>query len=1227
MIPRLRRKPTYSFSRSSPSRVALLASLLALTTTARVTSAETWESGPGYRRTPLHTPVGTGDGFSLIGAGSLGIHFTNTITAARAQANQNAMNGSGVAAGDIDNDAWCDLFFCNKDGSSALFRNLGNGRFADVTAEAHAGCTNQVSSGAVFADINGDGIQDLVVSSFGGPNVCLLNDGKGHFTDITQTAGLMGQTGATSIALADLDGDGDLDLYLCNFGVISILRDGGRISTRMLNGKPIVTGRYANRLKIIDGFLTEFGEPDTLYWNDGKGHFTPADWPSTFTDEDGKPAVSAPDFGLAVQIRDINQDGLPDIYVCNDFHTPDRIWINAGGGKFKAIEKLALRNMSYASMGVDFADIDRDGHLDFITVEMLSRNHAHHLQQSSPMRPVPRAPGQGLGREEMPRNTLYHNRGDGTFDEIAHYAGVAASDWSWTPLFLDVDLDGFEDLLISNGHMRDVNFRDVNESGPIDATRAVQETKSNLNRYPVLNSPKYAYRNRGNLTFEDVSDRWGFNSTTIAHGMCLLDMDHDGDLDVILNTVNSEPLIYRNNCSKPRLAIRLKGSGANAQGIGARITVAGKGIVRQTQEMIAGGRYLSGDENLRVFAAGDGPSGLSVEVMWRSGQRSFLEKVESGFLYEINESESKPVTLQKSPVAKTWFRDLTSQFPHRHSQTAFDDFSIQPLLTRKLSQLGPGITVLDMNSDGHEDVFIGAGHQSSPSLLLGDGKGEFRAVDAALPPAADDQGGSAAFRNGEGKAVLLTALANYRARDTSRPPVQTYLFDKGKWATGTAFGSAEPGTSAGCVALGDMDGDGDLDLFVSGRFRAGRYPEKTSSTVYRNNHGTFEIDTLNTEAIRSASLVVSAVWTDLNSDGFPDLVLSCDWGPVRIYSNAHGTLRETTREMGMENLRGWWTGVTAGDWDGDGKMDLLVGNYGLNGSQSIWGPLPYAAYYGDFAQENSLQIVESFFDPMIKKTVPFRDFSVLRNAIPSLRSRIESHAQYSAMSVQEILGDEFAKAKRVEVNTLPTCLFLNRGNHFAQVFLPQEAQWSPVFGVAVADVNNDGHEDAFLSQNLFAMRSDDTRLDSGRGLWLLGDGKGQLKPVSGSVSGVRVYGEQRGCAVVDVNEDGRVDLLVTENGGPTHLFINESGEAGLRIRLQGPPQNRSGAGAQIRIQTGDTWGPLRETHAGSGYGSQDGEVQVMAMPKAASRVHVLWPGGKVTVKEVEPGTRETTVSY
>src|SRR5439155_5232472 len=324
-----------------------------------------WEAAPGYRRARLSVPSTGKTGFTVIQPELSGIRWTNHVSEQRLNQHQNLMNGAGLAAADFDGDGLCDLYLCSKEGSNALYRNLGGWRFEDVTASAGVACENQSSVGAVFADINGDGRPDLLVTSFTGPNACFLNLGDGRFTNVTRTAGLLSRGGSTSMALADLDGDGDLDLYVCYFGIESLLRDGGAYSLQMVNGHPVVAGRSARRLKIINDRLYELGEPDMLYLNDGSGRFTAVEWKDFFTDEAGKP-ISAPplDFGLAVQIRDINGDGFPDIYVCNDFQTPDRMWLNDGHGHFRAAHRLALRNMSYASMGVDFADFDRDGRLD-----------------------------------------------------------------------------------------------------------------------------------------------------------------------------------------------------------------------------------------------------------------------------------------------------------------------------------------------------------------------------------------------------------------------------------------------------------------------------------------------------------------------------------------------------------------------------------------------------------------------------------------------------------------------------------------------------------------------------------------------------------------------------------------------------------------------------------------------------------------------------------------------
>jgi len=614
-------------------------------------AAQKWREGNGYRWASLDFRDGGRTGFTLLAAEQSGILWTNSITEQTVARHYNTVSGAGVAAGDFDRDGFCDLYFCNRAGSNGLFRNLGNWKFKDVTGPDGVACDGRSSTGATFADVNGDGWLDLLVNSFFGTNSCFINSGNGRFAASTNS-GLSARGGATSLALGDIDGDGDLDLYTAYFGIEAILREGGRISFGIVRGKTVVTGRHARRLKVVDGQLVELGEQDVLYLNDGRGRFSAVSWPEFFREEDGQSMAAAPmDFGLAVQIRDINHDGFPDIFVCNDFQSPDRAWINDGHGRFRAMPRLALRNRSYASMGVDFADIDRDGRLDFITVDMLAREHANRLRQSSSMPAAARAIGVNEDRADVPRNALFWNRGDDTYAEIGFFSGLAASDWSWTPIFLDVDLDGFEDLIISTGSLYDVMDRDAAEAAkpaePGGAARAP------LSSYPRLDNPNAAFRNRGDLTFEDVSAQWGFDSRQISHGMALADLDNDGDMDVAINCANAAPLVYRNDSSAPRVAVRLKGQPPNTQGIGATVKLIDGAVKMQSQEMICGGRYLSGDHAMRVFAAGTLTNKMRIEVTWRSGRRTVVSGVQANRLYEIDEPP-KPSRETKTASNKDW---------------------------------------------------------------------------------------------------------------------------------------------------------------------------------------------------------------------------------------------------------------------------------------------------------------------------------------------------------------------------------------------------------------------------------------------------------------------------------------------------------------------------------------------------------------------------------------------
>jgi hypothetical protein len=480
-----------------------------------------WESGQGFRSAPLAAPRLGQPGFIQLTNAQIGIHFTNLLTFYKTSLNQNLLNGAGLAAGDFDADGWCDLYFCGLGGRNALYRNLGQWRFVDVTEAAGVACTDQLSTGAVFADIDGDRRLDLLVTSCGGPNACFRNEGGGKFRNITEAAGLRSKYGSTTMALADLDGDSDLDLHVANYGE-NTLRSGLNITTRLVNGREVVTGRYANRIKLINGRLVEYGEPDAVYLNEGQGKFTAISWTDgTFRDADGNRLPAALwDMGLSVQLRDLTGDGAPDVYVCNDFQAPDRVWMNDGKGHFRALADDALSHCSHFSMAMDAADINRDGWVDFFTADMARRSHRDRMRQMEPAEIV-LSPEERPGRPQRRRNTLFLNRGDGTWADIANYAGVGATDWTWSGVFLDVDLDGFEDLLIANGHGYDTEDMDATAATKALGKQRPQDSRTNLLLFPKLDVSNVLWRNRGDLTFEDVSARWGFNSKKVSQGIAL----------------------------------------------------------------------------------------------------------------------------------------------------------------------------------------------------------------------------------------------------------------------------------------------------------------------------------------------------------------------------------------------------------------------------------------------------------------------------------------------------------------------------------------------------------------------------------------------------------------------------------------------------------------------------------------------------------------------------------
>jgi hypothetical protein len=1200
-----------------------------------------WTTEAGFRWIDRTVPTEGKSGFRLLSPAETGITFTNLLSEAQGATNRVLLNGSGVAAGDFNGDGLPDLFLCRLTGTNALYENLGGWRFREVTGEAGLGRPSQFDRGAVFADVSGDGQLDLLIATTGGGVRCFLNDGRGRFRDVSNAVGTVTGFGATTLALADVNGDGFLDLYVCNYRTDDIKDSKGRFELDLKDGQVVIPPALADRLLIENGQLLQYGEPDVLYLNDGRGKFTPVPWTGgAFTESDGSPLNRAPlDWGLSATFRDFNGDGQPDLYVCNDFWTPDRAWLGDGKGGFRAIERHALRQISGSSMGVDFADLDRDGHLDFFVVEMLSRDLVRRKTQLLPHNPPPSVVGEILNRPQILRNTLFHNRGDGTFAELARFSGLEASDWSWSPVFLDVDLDGYEDVLISAGHVRDILDADAREAirARSQAGRSGRIQKDRL--FPALDQPIVAFRNLGHLRFVETTAVWGTDSPGVHHALATADFDQDGDLDFVVNNLGSAVGVYRNETSAPRVAVRLQGRPPNVQGIGAKVTLRGGAVPMQMQEVIAGGRYQAGSDPQLAFAAGAATNGMTLEVVWRSGRRSVVKEVGPNRLYEIAETpaeNARPAAKDEPPARAPLFRDASRLISHTHLDESFDDFVLQPLLPRKLSQAGPGIAWFDVNEDGREDLIVGAGKGGQTAVLLRDPSRSFiRSASRLLTiPVSRDQTGVIGWTPRSGAAALLIGSANYE--DGAGAGASVWLNDLGA-GTGTEAVPADA-VSVGPLALADMNGDGRCELFVGGQVLPGRYPQSASSSLHRFDGQHWRRDEDASRLLSDVGLVNGAVWSDLDGDGFPELVLACEWGPLRLFRNRRGQLSPWNPPLlhrappdsppgTLSEATGWWTGIAAGDFDGDGRLDLIAGNWGLNSEYRASATQPVRLWFGDFSGQPGLDLIETEWDARVGAETPRRRMADLLPAVPWLPERFATHSAYASASLAQVLGSRQAGARFAEAKTLATTMFLNRGDRFEAVPLPDTAQQAPVFGVNVADANGDGREDIFLAQNFFAARPEVSRLDAGRGLWLFGDGTGKFRPVPASESGVEIYGEQRGSAVADFDEDGRVDLAVAQNGAQTKLYQNLGAKPGLRVRLVGPPGNRDGIGAALRLLRGDRAGPVREVHAGSGWWSQDGAVQVLGFAEPAEQLWVQWPGGQTNVIELLSGGTNTVVRW
>ena len=1193
--------------------------------------APSWNQEKGYRWAELPEPVGENDGFRTVSRSESGIAFANTLSEEAMVDNRLIINGSGVAVGDVDGDEWPDVYFASLEGSNALYRNKGGWKFEDITASAGVAVAGRASTGAALEDLDGDGDLDLLVTTLIGPNAVFFNDGKGVFTEVTDSVGLASSAASTTMGLADADGDGDLDLYVTNYkdrSVRDIYPPDERSFEKVVREDDegfTILPPFENDFSMLTSpgmppRRIELAQQDAYYENDGTGRFTEVPFTSgRFLNEDGTPLKeNYRDWGLTVRFQDFNGDGAPDLYVCNDFEGPDHFWINDGKGVFKPAPPLALRKTSNSTMSVALADVDLDGDLDFFAADMLSRDPRRRLQQLSSLPPTLSNPGDIEDRPQVVRNTFFINRGDGTYAEQAWLADVAATEWTWSALFVDVDLDGYEDLLVSNGHVHDnmnadTQMRLMQQPPGEDWQRMILQ-------FPDLKLNNLAFRNRGDGSFEAYSKNWQFGSEAdVSNGMASADFDRDGDLDIVANRMNQEPLLMENRSVKPRVSVLLKGLPPNTQGIGARIVLV-ESDRKQTRVSYAAGEYLSDGEAIQSF--GMKGEEATLEVYWQNGKRSVVAGVQAGRVYQIEEPEGLPALEQPVDTGSPPLF-VETDLEHVHSETAFNDRARQPLLPRRLTELGPGLVWADLDLDGDEDLLVGSGAGGAMARFENRGGILMRVNDAVLGQRVEgDIAGVVALPVDNGVQVLA-GVSNYEFTGIDSSYIQMYTIENGRTRdTGRlSFDYA----SIGALALGDVDQDGDLDLFAAGRVIAGAYPVPIYSRLYeQTTPGTWQMRVDWNDALRETGMITGAAFGDIDDDGRQDLVLATEWGSIQVLRNQGNGFFSHIADPVLERHKGWWQSVELGDFNADGRLDILAGNWGWN---SRYGRLDESGgavriYFGDYDNNRSLDLIQSAYDAQRDGFFPTVNFNQLLENLPPLRTRVNSYQQYANMKIEDLLGPQIQAGDVVEANTLAHYVFLNTTTGFEERILPIEAQSFPAFGLALSDVDFDGHEDIYLGGNFQGFPVGEGRIDAGRGLWLKGDGAGNFRTLD---AGIVVYGEQRGVAIADFNEDGSPDMAISQNANETKLYQGV-GETGVRIVLEGPSENPWAVGAQLaRVDEAGNRGHVRLIKAGSGYWSQHGRVQLL--PAGQGSIWVRWPNGREDTYSTEEDQNTYVFSF